>query len=125
MDTTNRAAMVSAMGISELMRTPEFRKLTALQASFVLKYIVSGQRTGSSDAIGAAAVAYKVEKDSKSARAFSYELLGTKSIRKVLDIYFGRPPLSPLDGLVADLHRITKRAEKTMKAVERHLAGKV
>jgi len=115
--------MASTLSVSELMATPEFKKLTERQASFVLKYLVSGKRTGVGDAIGAAAVAYKT-KDSKSARAFSYELLGSKNIRAVLDVYYGRPPLDPLDGLVIVLRQHLKRSEKTLKLIEQHLADK-
>jgi hypothetical protein len=113
--------MATTLSMSELMATPEFRRLTPRQASFVLKYLVSGKRTGVGDAIGAAAVAYKT-KDSKSARAFSYELLGSKNIRAVLNLFYGRAPLNPLEGLAITLRQHLKRAERTMKAIERHIA---
>jgi hypothetical protein len=113
--------MTRTIGITALMNTAEWNLLSAPQAAFVAKYIGSGRQTGSYDAVDAARIVYHT-KNVNSARAFSYELLGSKRIRAVLDLWFGR---TPLDGLVIDLRRHIKRSEKALKAVEQHLAGKV
>jgi hypothetical protein len=112
--------MATMLSLTELMKSPEWAKLNDRQAAFCAKYLVSLKRIGVGDAVGAAQVAYKT-KDSKSATAFSYELLGSKRIRAVLDLASGH---TALDGLVADLRRLIKKSERALKLVERHIAGK-
>lgn len=90
--------------IDELKSLPEFKLLNPKQRLFVETFIVSG------DAAFATQTAYNCT-SLKVAKVFSYELLDKLKIRRVLNLYFGKPA-TDLDDVLPKLRRAIKKSVK-------------
>jgi hypothetical protein len=100
------------MEISELVKRAEFQILTIKQQTFVRAYVESGMTTGTYDALSAVQSAYEVA--AKNAVILSYELLGNRRIKAVLNLHFGR---TEFDSILTDLERaLSKTLKKDAKA---------
>jgi hypothetical protein len=98
--------------ISELIKSAEFQILTRKQQAFVRAYVESGMTTGTYDPLSAVQSAYEVA--AKNAVILSYELLGNRKIKAVLNLHFGR---TEFDSILSDLERtLSKTLKKDAKA---------
>jgi hypothetical protein len=91
--------------ISDVLRLPEFAQLTERQQIFLARYLSGGAVNGTFDPADAALTAYKVAPE--NATVMAYEILGSKRVKRVLDLAFGR---DPMDRLLEDLHVMIKRS---------------
>jgi hypothetical protein len=98
-------ATTKRLSFAEIFVRPEFQTLTKKQQIFCARYISSGVVSNHYDASDAAAFAYST----KNPAVLGQELLGQRKVRAVLDLHFGR---NEFDGLVADLRRLLKRADR-------------
>jgi len=96
------------LGIAELLSHEDFQILTPQQQSFVARYISTGVRTGTYDALDAVKHSYGVSL--KNATALAAHLLGHKKIKKIVDLHFGRSDRSELDVLLPILANAIKRS---------------
>lgn len=92
------------MTIEELKSTPEWNVLNPKQRLFVETFIASG------DVVFSTMTAYNT-KSTKVAKVFSYELLDKPKIRRVLNLYFGKPA-SDLDDVLPKLRLAIKKSIK-------------
>ena len=100
---TNNIPMAQRLPLAELMQMREFQILTPKQRSWVSKYVTSGSVTGFYDPVAATADVYRTTP--KTAVIYSYELLGNRRIKRVLDLHFRR---TELDSLMDDLGRAAR-----------------
>ena len=89
--------------LADLIQRREFQCLTPKQRSFISRYISSGLLTGVYDASAATAAVYKTTP--KNAVVMSYEILGNRKIKAVIDLHFRR---SEFDSIMDDLARATR-----------------
>jgi len=100
-------SVIERMELSELVTRAEFQILTPKQQTFVRSYIESGLSTGTYDALAATQAAYEVT--SKNAVSMSYEVLGNKKIKAVLNLHFGR---TQFDSILTDLEGVLSKTLK-------------
>ena len=93
------------MGLTTLMRTPEFADLTGSQKVFVARLISLGIASGKYNATSAADFAYKT----RFPASMGSQLLRQKKIRRVMDLHFGR---SGLESILADLQAAAAKSKK-------------
>jgi hypothetical protein len=95
--------MSDRLRLTDLMQRQEFQRLTPKQQAFVAKVVSLGVTTGSYDAVTAAQTVYHTTP--KNAVVMSYELLGNRKIKAVLDAHFGR---TEYESIMDDLARATR-----------------
>jgi hypothetical protein len=96
----NHTPMSDRLRLTDLIQRREFQRLTSKQQAFVSKYIANGVSSGTYDAVASVMAAYGIS--AKTARVFSYELLGNPRINAVLDMHFGR---TEYDSIMEELGR--------------------
>lgn len=97
------------MTIEQLKLTPEWNVLNPKQRLFVETFIASG------DAVFSTQTAYNTA-SIKSAKVFSYELMSKFKIRRVLNLFFGKPATDLDDILPKLLRAIKKSVRRDLKA---------
>ena len=89
--------------LADLIQRREFQCLTPKQQAFLSRYISSGLLTGCYDASAATAAVYRTTP--KNATIMSYEILGNRKIKAVIDLHFRR---SEFDSIMDDLARAAR-----------------
>jgi len=102
--------MTERTSLSEIEKTPEYKKLRRKQKLFVATYIQSGIDTGTYDATGSVLASYACA-DWETARRMSYGLLKNVKIAEVLNLHFS---LTPRERFIASLNRAIRNKKLTM-----------
>lgn len=109
MASTATPPVTERLSMSEIIRLPEFQRLTPQQQIFVSCYISSGIQTGTYDALGSIMKAYNGSL--KNARIMACQMLANKKIARILDLhFFGRTDHSELNDLLAVLCKAIKKS---------------
>lgn len=100
---SNHTPINERVRLADLIQRREFQCLTSKQQAFLSRYISSGLLTGCYDATAAVASVYRTTP--KNAVVMSYEILGNRKIKAVMDLHFRR---SELDSIMDDLGRAAR-----------------